>query len=236
MYSVLSVTGPAVLCCTIATLLCILAFIPTCVGANPTGSISDWIPSTGRGYAVAVANASAFGIVLCPRICDLTHYCIKRTGHTSFCKRELRNALPEEQHSEPATPKTALLVNGKRLSLSSLKTTYQIAWSEGKAIFKLPCCVCGKLAKNRMWHAVGISSGDCASVQSEEFGSNLEICYGHRFEVVTGAGPRIINAPMTWPLAYKTCPPPCMEMLVCCHKCFHALPPPPEKPDVQASK
>ena len=61
---------------------------------------------------------------------------------------------------------------------------------------------------------------DSAIVQSPELGSNLECCYGQRFQVNSNLGPKVVVTPLKWPLTNKTVPTPSVELLLCCHTCY----------------
>jgi hypothetical protein len=143
--------------------LCILVFgltlSTTRVLANPVGNSCEefprWIPGwdepSGLGYVQTLEMATVAGVVLCNRTPALaTKFCVKVAGHMGFCK--LEESLPSPTSSTPAEEsqdtgeRRASLFKGK---LNNQSSTYQISWRTERGNVKLPCCLCGTLAKNR---------------------------------------------------------------------------------------
>ena len=135
--------------------------------------------------------------------------------------------MPQQQQPAPELPQTSFSPSpfsffGKVCALKGPNANYRITARNGKSLFTLPCSVSGEKCrnKNRDWHRILPSYLDSAVVQSPELGSNLECCYGQRFQVNSNLGPKVVVTPLKWPLTNKTVPTPSVELLLCCHTCY----------------
>jgi len=178
---------------------------------------------------LATVGAAA---ALCQIVQVVAHRCVKLQGHRGFCNRvsldvQKTGAVPQQQQPAPELPQTTLGPSpfsffGKVHKLKEPNADYRISARSGKSIFTLPCSVSGKKCRhrNRDWHRIVPSSLDSAVVQSSELGSNLECCYGQRFQVNSKSAPKVVVTPLKWPLTNKTVPAPSVELLLCCHTCY----------------
>ena len=227
-----------------AVWLCILAFgltfSTTRVFANPDcEEIPWWDPPSGLGYVHTVGLATAAGVVLCNRTLAFTKFCVKAVGHAGYCRQEekISSRTPEQQTNDTTAEaqdtgqRIASSLEGK---LNNKSMNYQVPWrSEQGCWWKLPCCFCGKHAKNRKWLLVEPTAIESATLQRPDGEGDVECtlpcCYDLRFQVRMGSTLLLVDKQLTWPLQNKSCPQPSLHLLVGCYKCVQNYQPAPKK-------
>ena len=154
-------------------------------------------------------------------------------------KHHLPSPTPEQQTS--STPAEESQDTGERRSslfsgkLNNKIANYQIQWRSERGNVKLPCCLCGTLAKNRKWLLAQPTSIESATLQRPDGEGddkcNLPCCFGLRFEVRFGPAPLLVDKQLTWPFfnksrqPIKSCPDePSLDLLVGCFLCVQKLP------------